>query len=424
MNLLIAAVSEAPARALALAATAAELQVVGAVPCHMLVREAVRLAPDAIVVLAETADEPLFDTLDLLHASVELPLLLSCARQPLGAVERALAAGVVGWLDAPCSVAQLVLALPLARGVFERQRRLERDLRAANERLQERKWVDRAKGVLMQSQTLSEEQAFALLRSASMHTNLRVGEVSRSVIEAAQAADAVNRVGQLRMLSQRLVKAAALVLADGPAAATEAVRRDSMQRAESAIELLAGLPLSDADALLRDAAQRAWQALAASCATPLTDLSALAEADRRAEQLLADAERLTAALELRGGRASLQVVNLCARQRMLVQRLAKQALLAGLLPAQAADVQAAHAARTVAEFDQALRELEAAPLSSEEIRAALAAARGQWRRMLAGVQRAASAEGRGLLARESEALLAGFDHLTSLYEHSLQFLMG
>ena len=71
--------------------------------------------------------------------------------------------------------------------------------------------------------------------------------------------------------------------------------------------------------------------------------------------------------------------------------------------------------------------LEQAPLSSDDIRAALAQARGQWQRLLDGLRRAGgtdAAAGRGALARESDALLAGFDQLTTLYEHSLQVLMG
>jgi hypothetical protein len=73
-------------------------------------------------------------------------------------------------------------------------------------RMDERKWVDRAKGLLMSARGIGEDEAFGLLRGAAMHANLRLGEVSRSVIEAAQWADAINRAGQLRMLSQRLVR--------------------------------------------------------------------------------------------------------------------------------------------------------------------------------------------------------------------------
>ena len=105
----------------------------------------------------------------------------------------------------------------------------------------------------------------------------------------------------------------------------------------------------------------------------------------------------------------------------------KRSWLAGLLPAQDAATQAAAAAESVREFEPLLLALEQAPLSSDDIRAALVQARGQWQRLLDGLHRATGPEphaGRSALARESDALLAGFEQLTTRYEHSLQVLMN
>ena len=63
-------------------------------------------------------------------------------------------------------------------------------------------------------------------------------------------------------------------------------------------------------------------------------------------------------------------------------------------------------------------------MAGDEIRATLAVARGQWQRLLEGVRGASAREGRVTLARESEALLQSFERLTSLYEHSMQVLLG
>ena len=112
---------------------------------------------------------------------------------------------------------------------------------------------------------------------------------------------------------------------------------------------------------------------------------------------------------------------------MLSQRLAKQALLAGVLPDPAAAMQTAAAVATVREFEAALLALEQAPLASEGIRAGLAQARGQWHRLLDGQRHAECGDavaGRAALARESDALSNSFDQLTSLYEHSMQVLLG
>ncbi|HSW03238.1 ANTAR domain-containing protein [Aquabacterium sp.] len=423
MPLLIAAPEEALAEALAQRLRDDGWRVAGAVACRNLVREAVRLAPELVVVQADVIDVTLVDGLMLMQAGFAAPVMLFCESMAIELTEAALAAGVLHCAPAPCTAAQLALASPLVRAQFKVRQTQQRELAGALARLEERKWVDRAKGMLMSAQQLSEPDAFALLRTASMQANLRVGEVSRALIEAAEAADAVNRAGQLRMLSQRIVKALALTQAGVDRALADTLLRDSASRAQANIDQLAALALHDSLQPLRAATLVSWQALRAQLPDAAASID-LAGIDAAAQQLLDDAQRLTDGLQAASGRRNLQVVNLSGRQRMLCQRLAKQALLAGLLPEAAAQAQALSAGASVAEFDAALLQLEQAPLTSDEIRATLAVARGQWQRMLGGMRDAKQRDSRLVLARESEALLQSFERLTSLYEHSVQLLLS
>jgi AmiR/NasT family two-component response regulator len=407
------------AEGLALAATS---------PCHMLVRESVRLAPEAIVIASPVVDAPLLDALHLMDGSTRRPVLLfSPALDDGDALAAVLDAGVQEVSAEPCSADLVRRLLPRARARFERDERLRRAMNDALARLDERKWIDRAKGVLMSARQLSEPDAFALLRTASMQANLRVGEVSRAVIEAAEAADAVNRAGQLRMLSQRIVKALALVQMGVERGAAELQLQESRARAQANIDRLAGLSLDGALQSLREATASAWEALDQAVHAAQQDRTASVDipaVDGLAHGLLEAAEQLTTALQRLHGRHSLEVVNLAGRQRMLSQRVAKQALLAGWLAGAAGDAAAAAAMASVAEFDAALQQLERSPLAGDDIRASLAVARGQWQRLLQGVRAASAREGRVTLARESEALLQSFEHLTSQYEHSMQVLLG
>jgi len=78
---------------------------------------------------------------------------------------------------------------PGTRGAEDRFRafaRLKAELEEAKSQLEERKLVDRAKGILMRSLQIPEEEAFGLLRRASMHEQQRVGLVSRRVIDDAR----------------------------------------------------------------------------------------------------------------------------------------------------------------------------------------------------------------------------------------------
>ena len=439
MTLLIVTANDAPAllagQALAAGLQADGLPVVGSTPCHMLVREVVRLAPLGVILLAAHWDAALQAALDLLASSAPRPVLVVGATDWPADPDQLLRSHVMAWLPGPVESALLAAAWGVARAHFDHEQALRAAGAAAEARLDERKWVDRAKGVLMRHQQLSEVEAFALLRTASMHANLRVGEVSRGLIEAAQAADAVNRAGQLRMQSQRFVKG--LVLRGMSRPRPDDHLADTTRRLQANLDHLASLPLADPVAAQLACTCAAWAALQACAvvdaagAPRSADAAAwtkrLDEAERRAENLLNQADRLTAALESASGRRNLQVINLCGRQRMLSQRLAKQALLAGVLPDAAAAMQTAAAMTTVREFEAALLALEQAPLASEGIRAGLAQARGQWHRLLDGQRRAESGDavaGRAALARESDALSNSFDQLTSLYEHSMQVLLG
>ena len=418
--------------------------VLAVVPCHLLVRQAVGLAPQSVVAIDDGRADLLQASLALLAGSLPLPVLLLGPALPPGDPASWLAARVTAWLpDAPTDAAaaaravQAALLLALPR--FAQEQAQAAALVDALARLDERKWVDRAKGLLMSHLQINEQDAFALLRSASMTANLRVGEVSRSVIEASQAAEAVNLAGQLRMLSQRCIRSLGLLAGLPARGRSDEGLVETLQHLQRNLDRLAGLPMSAQARAELAAAQAAGAELRARALAlaalpargrpaPVGDVPAqLRDADRLAEALLVAAEALAARLAVVGGRPSLRLVNLCGRQRMLSQRLAKQALLAGLLPAQDAAAQAAAAAETVREFEASLLALAQAPLTSDDIRAALAQARGQWQRLLDGLRRATGPEphaGRSVLARESDALLAGFEQLTTLYEHSLQVLMN
>lgn len=345
---------------------------------------------------------------------------------PPANLAEALAAGLTGWWPAPvlADPASLAAALACDEARWQQAAALRAELARARGQLDERKWVDRAKGVLMSARGIGEDDAFRLLRGAAMHANLRVGEVSRSVIEASQWAEAINRAGQLRMLSQRLVKLAAQRLAGVEARRARTLQEEAAERVQGNLDHLAACPpLAQAPAATRgalDAAQQAWAALQRALGQRQSP-AALAESDRCAMRLLEAAEALAEALEHGGARRALHIVNLCGRQRMRVQRVAKDALLAALL---------GDATRRAAiepqldDFEAALRELEQAPLATAETREALATARDEWLRLLRGLRAADGAEGRALLAASSDALLDVFDRLTAGYEHSLQVIMS
>ncbi len=313
---------------------------------------------------------------------------------------------------------RLRAVIHLAQARFAHDSKLREALADVSDRFEERKLVDRAKGILMRARQVSEDEAFRVLRAASMHSHQRVGQVSQQVIAAAGHAEGVNRAGQLRMLSQRLVKLYAL-----RAIASDNALADSVRHVEANLAWL-DKSLSKAtygDVL--DAVRAPWLALKAALTTPGSS-SLLIDVDAQAERMLLHADRLVSALEASATMTSLHVINVSGRQRMLSQRVAKEALLAALLGGDAAAHARSNAERAQTAFEEAMAYLRAAPLSTPDIVEALQAAGLAWTALLASLGQARTAPGQHALLEASEALLNAFEQLTERYERSMQILMG
>jgi hypothetical protein len=310
---------------------------------------------------------------------------------------------------------------------FRQEQKQRAALASLAGRYEERKLVDRAKGILMDTGGMPEAQAFRALRSAAMDGKVRLGQVAQRLIEAARSVEAINRAGQLRMLSQRLVKLCLLEALEVEPQSAQALRAVSIRRVEDNLlalgELLARAPLADR----LDAVRAAWQGLERALRpAPGTPAGApdLGDVDAAAQGLLDAAECLTAALEASSAVAGRELVNLAGRQRMLAQRAAKLALFevhsGGARKAEAAQQTAALAR----DFDAALAALRAAPLTSGDERVLLDDAARAWSHLRSEVAPSLLAPAPLALARCSEELLDILDRLTESYENRLKLMIG
>jgi len=395
---------------------------------HNLVQCTNTAPPSLLVCLAPTLDATVGAALSAWGGAPPFAVLLLTPPVPIDAPLAARAAEIGlhhwHWLAPGTPPGAAASAVASAAAIAQARHRQDAALRGALARahaqLDERRSVDQAKGLLMSARGLSEREAFGLLRSAAMNVNLRLGEVSRSVVDAAHWADSMNRAGQLRMLSQRLVRLAAQRLLKLDTRAASQMASSSTQRVQDNLAALArqctGTPAQPA----LETATRCWQALAAALAPARVERDALPRIDALAERLLESAEQLTEALQHACGRRALNIVNLCGRQRMRVQRIAKACLLASLAGSHGPSTTDA----LLDDFDAAQRELERAPLRSPEITQALAAIADDWLLLLTGLRATALPDGRRALVQASERLLERLDALTAAYEHSLQVIMG
>ena len=420
-TVLLLATPDSGAPPLAAHFTAAGFSVCGEGDCAQLVRDTLRLAPDVLVCWAPRPAPELLQAVATLQAQQPVPVLFFTQDPDADALQRALDAGVHAWVVQGYAPQRLRPLVHLAQAREQHERRLRASVAELGEKLEERKWVDRAKGILMRAQQVSEEEAFQLLRTASMQGNRKVGQVSRQVIAAAGTAEAINRAGQQRMLSQRLVKLYALACSRTDGAAAALLMKESIQRVEDNLAALEAELSAATYGDLVAAARAGWKALRQLLEAP-PRAAELGRLDAQAEAVVEQANALVLALESSGLATPVQVINVAGRQRMLSQRLAKLALLQAL----ATDRQAAEAllAQTASEFEQGLAALTQMPLSSPQIRALLERGEAAWRELRAAVPEAAQPGARMKVAAASEELLEIFDRLTQAYQHSIQVLIG
>jgi len=110
------------------------------------------------------------------------PVVLLTAFSQRDLVERAKEAGVVGYLVKPVQEADLTPAIEIALARFVEFRELEHEVDDLQDQLETRKLVDRAKGILMDTQGLTEAAAFRRIQKMSMNTRKSMKEIAQAII--------------------------------------------------------------------------------------------------------------------------------------------------------------------------------------------------------------------------------------------------
>ena len=112
------------------------------------------------------------------------PAIMLTAYSDQELVERAKDAGVFAYLVKPFKPSDLPPAIEIARSRYEQNIRLSTEVGSLSERLEARKLVDRAKGILMDQQKLSEAEAYRRIQQQSMNLRKTMREVAEAIILA------------------------------------------------------------------------------------------------------------------------------------------------------------------------------------------------------------------------------------------------
>jgi AmiR/NasT family two-component response regulator len=142
------------------------------------------LKPDLVIMDVMMPAMDGIEAAKLLTAERIAPVLLLTAYSQEDLVERAKEAGVVGYLVKPFRESTLAPAIEVTLARFEELQALQKEVTDLKDSLETRKLVDRAKGILMTTQGLSEQEAFRRIQKMSMNTRRPMKDIAEAIILA------------------------------------------------------------------------------------------------------------------------------------------------------------------------------------------------------------------------------------------------
>ncbi len=150
-------------------------------------QEAVELAeqhqPDLVIMDVKMPRRDGIDAASEIASKRIAPIVVLTAFSQRDLVERARDAGAMAYLVKPFSISDLIPAIELAVSRFGEMTALEREVAKLSDRLETRKLIERAKGLLQANQGMSEPEAFKWIQRAAMDRRTTMKRVAEVVLE-------------------------------------------------------------------------------------------------------------------------------------------------------------------------------------------------------------------------------------------------
>jgi response regulator NasT len=144
------------------------------------------LDPDVILIDRENPSRDVLEQMFQVSRIVKRPVAMFVDQADSASIQASVDAGVSAYIVNGLKKERIKSILDLCISRFNAFSRLQTELEQTKSALEERKVIDRAKGILMKAKNLSEEQAYALLRKTAMNENRKIAEVAQSVVTAAE----------------------------------------------------------------------------------------------------------------------------------------------------------------------------------------------------------------------------------------------
>lgn len=145
-----------------------------------------RTQPDIIIVDLESPGRDTLESMQAINRDRPRPIVMFTNDGDSATIERAVKSGVSAYIVDGLSAERIRPILDVAMHRFREYQQLRNELEQTRMQLTERKLIEKAKGILMKKRGLDEDQAYQNLRKMAMDRNLKLSELARSIIAAAE----------------------------------------------------------------------------------------------------------------------------------------------------------------------------------------------------------------------------------------------
>lgn len=144
------------------------------------------LRPDALIFISDEIDRILLREMKAVSKKRPTPMIIFTRDSHDDSIDAAVKAGATVYVIDCNDPERLVSLLGVAKARFQEQQRLQKELRQTKNALSERKNIEKAKGIIMKTKNLSEDQAYNAMRKLAMNHNKRIAEIAEQIISAAE----------------------------------------------------------------------------------------------------------------------------------------------------------------------------------------------------------------------------------------------
>ena len=144
------------------------------------------LDPDVIVIDLENPSRDILEQMFQVSRAVRRPIAMFVDQSDAASIQASVDAGVSAYIVDGLRKERLKPILDLCISRFNAFSKLQDELDRTKSALEDRKVIDRAKGILMKLKGLTEDEAYVLLRSTAMREKKKIGEIAQSILTASE----------------------------------------------------------------------------------------------------------------------------------------------------------------------------------------------------------------------------------------------